>query len=383
MDRHREEGRRNVSETFEERLEQSRRTPLMEGLSKYGHIERLGNSEVEGLLSGDVVVTEKLDGANASVALMDGRFVIASRNRVISVAGEPPTGFDGLVEYVLAHDGIRALLAARPNWILRGEFLLKHSLSYDVEAYRHIYVFDVQDRDRPFTTADGMDYAYLHPDEYLPSLQEHGIRVVPEVARLTNPSVDELIPLSQGASALGPEREGVVVKRYDFRNAYGRAVWGKLVSADFKEKNKMTFGAGKDDPAELRFASRFCTQQFVLKTLHTVAEGKGEAPRIQHMGGVLRKSWRDLFMEELFDFVMSEKVGTLDFKALQKLVEAKTKDVALSFYNGVPSIRIGPKDETSPVIEFPPAGEWTEVREAYIDGQRLDLAASKATVTEA
>lgn len=324
-----------MSEEFEERLEQSRRTPLADGLPKYQHIERLGNSEVEGLLDGEVVVQEKLDGANTTVALLDGEIVVASRNQVIARGAAVHISFQGLAEYVQAHAGIQGFLRNHPSWVLRAEWLVKHSLSYDPRAYGQLYVFDVQDRLQ--------DHLYLHPDAYLLELAAHGIRAVPEVARLTNPSVDDLIPLSQGASAFGSEREGVVIKRYDYRNKYGRVTWGKLVSADFKQKNKLVFGAGKDDPPELRFVSRFCTQQFVLKTLHTVAEGKGEAPRVQHIGDVLRRSYNDLFIEELFDFVISEKVGKFDFKVLRKLVEAKTKDVALAFYNGVPSITIGPR----------------------------------------
>ena len=54
---------------------------LYRDITRYQHVERLGKVEVNGLLDGEVYVQEKLDGANATVAMVDGSVVLCSRNR--------------------------------------------------------------------------------------------------------------------------------------------------------------------------------------------------------------------------------------------------------------------------------------------------------------
>lgn len=318
-----------MDDTFEQRLEESRNTPLYGGLTKYQHIERLGHEDVEGLLDGAVVVQEKLDGANATVAMVDGKLVVATRNNTISVDGSPASGFKGLVEYVLAHTGIRALLTGDPTWILRGEWLVKHSLNYAPGSFKHFYVFDVQSLGR-----------YMEPREYESALEFHGIKFIPTLIQGDNLKVEELVPHSQGMSFLGgADREGIVVKRYDFVNKWGRTTWGKIVTADFKEKNKLSFGAAKHDPVELRFVSDRLTETLVMKNVHKTADEKGESPRVQHMGAVIGRTWHDLLREELYDWLITtKKQPVFDFQAARKLSDARTRDVALAHYNGVPSV---------------------------------------------
>lgn len=51
---------------------------------KYPHLERFGNSEVEGIEVGITHVFPKLDGTNASLWLEDNDICAGSRNRVLS-----------------------------------------------------------------------------------------------------------------------------------------------------------------------------------------------------------------------------------------------------------------------------------------------------------
>ena len=52
--------------------------------SKYHHIERIGNEEVEGLLDGTVHVYPKIDGTNASIWMHEGGMHFGSRKRELS-----------------------------------------------------------------------------------------------------------------------------------------------------------------------------------------------------------------------------------------------------------------------------------------------------------
>lgn len=316
------------TQTFEKRLEEKRSETLYGGwLSKFQHIERMGHEEVEGVLSGEVIVQTKLDGANLTVARDPEKgMVIASRNQAISVGGNPPNGFQGAVEYVLAHQGIQEVVCSG-DFVLRGEWLVKHSLTYREDVYRHLYVFDVEDPDG----------TYLHPDHFLPMLERHGIKTIPILARLTNPTLEDLLPLVVGPDEFGAkQKEGVVIKNYGFKNRWDRTTWGKVVSADFKEKNKLSFGASRSDGHELRFAAQI-TNEDILKVIHKIRDEKG-AVSVKNMFEVIGRVWYDHFSDNLWDFIKDERVTTFDFKEARRLVETKARDTALSFFNGIPSI---------------------------------------------
>jgi len=189
---------------LQEKLAEYRGQPLCADIPKYQHIERLGKDDVEGLLDGDVIVQTKIDGANLTVAWTTKTgHIIASRNNTKSVGGEPKNGFNGAVEYCLGHAGLMTL---SKRYILRGEWLVRHSTNYPKEYMQHFYVFDVQRYE---------DYSYLHPDEYIPMLITYGIKYIPVLARLTNPTMEELTKIMEGPDEFGADqKEGIVIKRY-------------------------------------------------------------------------------------------------------------------------------------------------------------------------
>ncbi len=312
-------------EEFNAKLEMSRSAPLWGWLPKYQHIERMGSDEVDGLLDGEVYVQTKIDGANATVAWdVDAGLVIATRNRAISIGGKPETGMRGLVEYVLGHPGFERV--ASQGYILRGEWLIKHSIAYGKDAWNHLYVFDVQRVD---------DGAYLTPEEYGRILEDHAIRYVPVIARFSRPSMEALTSLVSGPDAFGAEqKEGVVVKRPGFVNRYGRVTWGKIVAADFKEKNRLAFGASKADAPEMRFAAGAVSTDSVMKLIHKIEDAKGQPANVRDMAQVIGRAWHEAFSEELWDFVNRERVREFNFGEARRLVEAKTREIALAHFNG-------------------------------------------------
>ena len=318
------------TEEWEEHLKIHREGSLYGGLTKYQHIERLGHDDVEGLLEGQVVVQPKIDGANMTVALApDGKMVIATRNQAISIDGEPPTGFRGAVEYILAHQGIRSFLGDNPNLILMGEWLVQHSVTYTPENYKRLWVFDVQRQD------NGGDGSYLPFGMYAPALDAYGIDYIPTLAVLDRPSVADLTSLLSTPDPFGAKAlEGLAIKRYDFFNKWGRQQWGKLINADFKEANKMAFGASKKDPAALRLAASAFVADLTIKTIHKIKDDRGEAS-VRNMSEVLGRVWHDVFQEHLWDFVKREKVGDFNFRDARRLVENRTREVALAYFNGV------------------------------------------------
>jgi hypothetical protein len=314
---------------FQEMLTENRHKPLYgDWLTKYQHVERLGSPEVEGLLDGVVTVQTKIDGANLTVAWDHDAddFVIASRNHAIYHDGEVLEGFNGAVEYVKSNAGAFQHITQDLGWILRGEWLVRHSVNYAADKMKKLYVFDVQEID------DGM--SYVEPRLYIPILEEWSIPYIPTLTMLDHPTPEVLAALVLGPDTFGAEqKEGVVVKRYGFVNRWGRTVWAKLVAADFKEKNKLAFGATKNDPVELRFAATV-TDEAVMKVIHKIADERGVCT-VKQMGEVLGRLWYDVFMDNLWAFVKKEKVTTFNFNEARRLVETKARTVALDYFNGM------------------------------------------------
>jgi hypothetical protein len=313
-------------EEFQSKLEERRNQPLYEGIPKYQHVSRLNNDEVEGILNGDVIIQTKIDGANLTVAWTEkSGHIISSRNAAISTGGVPDSGFRGAIQYCLAHTGIMSL---SKQYILRGEWLVRHSMNYPKEYMQHFYVFDVQRYE---------NYSYLHPDEYIPLLIQHGIKYIPIVAKLTNPTIDRLIKLAEGPDEFGAEqKEGIVIKRYDYVNKYGRTQWGKIVHEDFQVKHKLAFRPKKADDLTLKFAFETVTKSLVLKI---IAKIKSEDPNnditIKKMPQILGLVWHDVFTEELWDFVKEHKVKEFNFHEAKKLVDTATRELAIAYFNGI------------------------------------------------
>lgn len=304
------------------------------GIPAYQHVERLGSDECEGLLDDLVVVQPKIDGANFTVGYGDdGHLVMASRNNAVYHGQQGIlTGdkvFKAAIDYCLSSAALQGVYHGHPDWVLRGEWLVRHSINYAKEHINHFYVFDVQRRGT---------WEYVPYDEYVPVLRNQRVPFVPLLAngRFT---VDELVGLVGGPDVFGAEqKEGIVVKRYAFRNRYGRATWGKLVSADFKEKNKLMFRPQRQDPPEIHFAS-LLTQADIVKAIHDTADRKGEPPNVRHMGEIIGRMWHDAIRENLWDFLKEHKLAsdpqrTFSFGSARRLVETKTRETALAFYNG-------------------------------------------------
>jgi hypothetical protein len=350
---------------FAEKLAASGDADLFGGVTKYQHVERLGSENVEGLLDGfPLVVQEKIDGCSLSVWLEAGELCIASRNRLLAgpgIAEGDVDDFRGAVKYVRAHAGISEVLDAHPDWVLRGEWLVKNVVVYSPEAWNHFYVFDVQRKDGN----------YVGVMDYMESLDAAGVRMVPILGIIERedgdgwivnearcygwynwllehqavPDSHDITPSNGGLVALlardaavpsmlgAPLAEGLVIKRYGFVNKFGRTQWGKVVNADFAEAHKAEQCTEKD-PAEIRFVARCVTGDLIRKTIGKIESRKGSRFETKDIAELLGRVWYDAFQEELWEFVKKERVGAFDFKTANRLAVRKARDFALAYCGG-------------------------------------------------
>lgn len=285
---------------------------------KYMHIRQLGSSEADGLLAGRVYVQPKIDGANAQL-WWDGfsTVMIGSRNKEVDENND----LMGFNQWVKDNETrLSAFFREYPTWRLYGEWLVPHSLkTYRDDAWRNFYVFDVFD--------DETDQ-FVPIVEYIDKLKAHDIEFVPLLAIVDNPTEEYLrgylernTYLIKDGAGVG---EGIVIKRYDFRNKYGRTTWGKLVRNEFKEKNAQEFGVPNvklKQSDEAQFAAQYVTRGRIDKELAKI--GDWNSRMIPQLFGIV---YHDLVTEELWDYLKSKKNKvTIDFNSLYQHVIARIK----------------------------------------------------------
>jgi ATP-dependent RNA circularization protein (DNA/RNA ligase family) len=180
----------------------------------------LSDAEVDDLLSGQVVVEEKLDGANLGLSAVRGRIRAQNRGDYLR---EPYGGqFSRLAEW-LAWREDSLVNALGDNLIAFGEWCAaRHSIEYD-RLPDWWLLFDVYDR------SVGKFWSTIRRDRFARDLD---LRVVPEIHR-GSVSLLELVSDLEAASRFGSRcMEGLVVRREDEQWLLGRA---KLVHSDFSQ----------------------------------------------------------------------------------------------------------------------------------------------------
>lgn len=301
----------------------------MSEFREYMHLERLGTSEVEGILDGEVLVFPKIDGTNASV-WWDG-YTIRCGSRKRDLTAEGATDNAGFREWVFQKDqeNLRMFFWTHPNKRLYGEWLVPHSLkTYRDDAWRKFYIFDVLSDE-----TDEDNYGPYHYDEYKPWLDEHGLDYIPPIAKIRNPNEDDLYRLLDRSGEFlikdgAGKGEGLVFKNYSFQNQYGRTTWAKLVTNEFKEKHFKEMGAPEIHAGlmiEERIVDKYCTGEFILKEKAKI-ELSNDGWSSKMIPELLGRVWYEFIREETANFLKEFKNPKINFRLLNSLIIKKTKD---------------------------------------------------------
>jgi len=285
----------------------------------YHKIHRLGKEEVEGILKGICMIQEKIDGANTSIWMQDGKICCGSRNNILSLdvdSHEEENTFNGFVKYVREHEGIRRLLQDNPEFRLYGEWLVKHTVSYKPTSYKHFYLFDIE-KDEKFMEATGVSMLAAKYEIHFPQLFE----------TLNNPTMEELNTWV-GQSNLGEKGEGIVIKNLGFVNKFGKLAYAKVVTNDFKESNAIAFGGNNkhsDSYWEVYIMNKYMTVARVQKIMNKIQPEITERLDMQHIPRITNMAYHDLLTEEIWE--IARKAEGVNFKVLQRLCMLKSKQL--------------------------------------------------------
>jgi len=274
-------------------------------LSSYSTIFAVGHAGMQPLLGAEIFAEEKIDGSQFSFGVVDGEFLMRSKNADVYI------GQEGMFQQAV--EEAHALEVDIPNnTIVRCEFLSKpkhNVLKYDRTPKGNLIVFDVEQLGKGFMSYD---------EKRVFANKTLKLEVVPKLYEgiLT---LEHLQHLLGRVSCLGGcEIEGVVIKPTNY-NIWGtdkKVLMAKYVSEKFKETHRREW---KGDSSGTDFV------QFLIHELNTEARWE---KAIQHLreAGQLENQPRDIgkLMVEVKKDVRAEEseyVKEKLFKALWPKIE--------------------------------------------------------------
>lgn len=304
---------------------------------EYTHIERFGNTEVEGIELGEVYVFPKLDGTNASVWYEDRPewgYACGSRTRELSLESDN-AGFMSWVYTNTDSQWVRMHLLEYPHLRLFGEWLVPHSFKgYREDSWRKFYVFDVYNDETE---------QYLSYKVYQPILEEFGITYIPPLAIVKNGDYERFLRYVADNHFLCPDGgepgEGIVLKNYDYTNKFGRQAFAKIVRQEFKELHARVMGAPEVNSGlmnEERILDKALTVALVDKTIAKISnEPTRQLLGLERVGGwdskqipqLFGRVYYDIIKEELFDALKEINYGSVNFKTLKAVMINRIKQM--------------------------------------------------------
>lgn len=254
-------------------------------MKKYVDIERLKDKYSTAFTAGEhIVITEKIDGANASIRCdSDGNVFACSRRNILS-QGNTLQGFLGYVEG-LDKDIIFSALGSR--YILFGEWLVKHTIRYPEQRMRQFYVFDVWDTEiEQYTSWD-----------FTKSIAEFlGLKTVPVFYDGEFTSWEDIYSfVGKTEMDADPTGEGIVIKSQDrLDNKFsGTPAYVKIVAKEFSEVHQSK--PHNVDPekmaarqAEIDLVSTVVTQRRVEKLIQKFVEDS-----------IIPEDWDETFLGDI------------------------------------------------------------------------------------
>lgn len=295
----------------------------MNQFEKYQHLERFGTTEVQNIELGTVYIFPKIDGTNASLWHDGIQMCAGSRNRQLSLDNDN----GGFLNWSLQQDNLIEFFDQNRFIRLYGEWLIPHSLkTYRKDAWRKFYVFDVM-----------IDGEYIAFDNYYKLLDEYGIDWIPPLAKVNHCTYEKLIEYMNGNNYLIEDGkgagEGIVIKNYDFKNRFGRTVWAKIVTSEFREKHIKEMGASyvnMKPPVEQLIADEFVTEALVEKVYSKIENESGFTSR--QIPQLLNTVFYDLVREDSWTFIKKHKNPTVNFGMLQSITFKKVKEIKAELF---------------------------------------------------
>lgn len=233
-------------------------------MKKYKDIERLKDKYAPAFKAGEhITITEKIDGANASIVVNeDGTLTACSRRNELNQNNT----LQGFYNFVQTLDASIVSAALTSRYILFGEWLVKHTIRYPEDKMKQFYVFDVYDTETE---------QYM-PWDFTKQIAEFiGLKTVPLF--YDGPFISwEHIYSFVGKTEMGgePTGEGIVIKSQDrLDNKFsGTPEYVKIVAKEFSEVHQSK-PQKEIDPAKIAAKKADETLAATIVTARRITKG--------------------------------------------------------------------------------------------------------------
>ena len=199
----------------------------------------LSDADTKKLLNGNVVITEKMDGANVGIIRHKDHFRLQKRGSLVDVGEHYQFNFFKAWT-TQNHD---KLMQIPKNTILYGELMIcKHTVFYDM----------LPDYFLAFAWLNRKNGEYYHWNEMEELCEKIGLYTVPHLASIPGPNKDDLFDFIPNPSTYGHEQaEGLVVWNYK------KNIRGKIVLKKFQDSMD-TIGHWASKPVTRNIVSDVC-----------------------------------------------------------------------------------------------------------------------------
>lgn len=283
---------------------------------KYIHLERMTSEEVAGLTDLPCFILPKLDGANASIWHDDEKICCGSRNNQLD-ANNTLQGFYGFVQ---ENKNLNLFFKAFPTATIYGEWLVPHTIKgYIDTAWRKFYAFDV------FENCN-----FWPHDNAISILESCNIEVIPIIGYTDKTTPENALEACTWLLQEGHKHEGVVIKRSNFVNKFGRTTYGKYVPVPMLDIGRGRKGkkiAANKDEIEQEVINDFLTEHLINKEIAKIQIERGFTtlePKL--VGESLGRVWHAFITEEMWDALKKFKNPQIDFSLLKKLCNQKVRE---------------------------------------------------------
>lgn len=304
-------------------------------MRKFPKLKYPNDPETDGLKAGDVVVTEKLDGANFRFTWNDSHeLVVGTRNHDFHEDDENlPKAFEHAVEY------IQDTVEYQPhfgNYTIFGEAMHLHSLEYEDVEYeipsKGSAYFESEPNFIMFDAWDNISKEWLSWGSVITLADEMGLTTTQVLERGEPEELNFNVP---DESMFGGPPEGIVIRRYN------GSVRAKIVTDDFCEKNETAFNnASRAQTDAGEFVVTYITDARIKKMAHKLVDrGKYDHLQMEMMEDLPRKVLKDVMAENGWELLTNGSIEVEwgdDFKS--KVRSKTSKKCARVLKNEVQSL---------------------------------------------
>lgn len=192
---------------------------------KYHSIVRYGHNSTKGVLNkGDeIIIQEKIDGANASFSVVDGELKCWSRNREL----DENNTLEGFYDWACKNIDAEKLLE---GVVYFGEWTVRHKIVY--EGYeKQFFLYDIYN----LFLEEYVSFSMVQDEA-----KRLGLQLVPIFFEGEFESFDQLMSYVGRTELNGRLKgnitgEGIVVKNVKYRDKFGKQLFVKLVVDSFTE----------------------------------------------------------------------------------------------------------------------------------------------------